>query len=92
MGNNAILFWSIIVALGLSGLSLVAMGLFSLRNVSYGKVRPVTVVLVVAPMLLLSVLGFTMQTWAEAGVLTVVIMFIVSLLGLLGSGVRSLFL
>ena len=92
MGNNAILFWSIIVALGLSGLSILAMGLFSLRNVSYGKVRPVTVVLVTAPVLLLGVLGFTMQTWAEAGIFTVVIMFIVSLLGLLGSGVRSLFL
>lgn len=92
MGNNAILFWSIITALGLAGLSIASMALFSLRNVSYGKVRPVTVVLVVAPLLLLTVLGFTMQTWAEAGVLTVVIMFIVSLLGLLGSGIRSLFL
>ncbi|MFO8231083.1 MAG: hypothetical protein R6U20_00310 [Longimonas sp.] len=92
MGNNAILYWSIIVALGLSGLSLLTMGLFSLRNVSYGKVRPVTVVLVVAPILLLAVLGFTMQTWAEAGIVTVVVMFITSLLGLLGSGLRSLFL
>ena len=92
MGNNAILFWSIIVALGLTGLSLFAMGLFSLRNVSYGKVRPITVVLITGPILLLAVLGFTMQTWAEAGILTVVIMFIISLLGLLGSGVRSIFL
>ncbi len=92
MGNNAILFWSIIIALGLTGLSLVSIALFSLRNVSYGKVRPVTVVLVVAPILLLTVLGFTMQTWAEAGILTVVIMFITSLLGLLGSGIRSFFL
>ena len=92
MGNNAILFWSIITALGLTGLSIVSMAIFSLRNVSYGKVRPITVVLIVAPILLLTVLGFTMQTWAEAGILTVVIMFITSLLGLMGTGIRSLFL
>mgnify|MGYP006428430171 CR=1 FL=1 len=92
MGNNAILFWSIITALVLTGFSLASIALFSLRNVSYGKVRPITVVLVAAPILLLVVLGFSMQTWAEAGILTVVIMFITSLLGLLGSGIRSFFL
>lgn len=92
MGNNAILLVSIYVALGLGAGGLLLMGLFSLRNVTYGKVRPVTVVLVVAPVLLLGILGVAMETWAEAGVFTVVIMFILSLLGLLGSGLRSIFL
>lgn len=92
MGNNAILIVSIYIALGLGGLGILSMALFSLRNVTYGKVRPITVVLVVAPILLLGILGLTMETWAEAGILTVVAMFIISLIGLLGSGVRSLFL
>ncbi len=92
MGNNAILLVSIYIALGLGGLGILAMGLFSLRNVTYGKARPITVVLVTAPVVLLGILGLVMETWAEAGILTVVVMFIVAAAGLLGSGIRSLFL
>jgi hypothetical protein len=67
------------------------MGAFSLRNLTYGKVEPLSVVILIVPGIILLILGFTMPSWAQAAMLTLIIMFALTLLGLLVSGVRSLF-
>lgn len=89
-GNNTILFISIWAAIGLSGLSLLALVGFGLRNLTYGKVEPLTMGAVAVPFLILVALGAAMETWAEAGIITLIVMFALSLLGLVYSGVKNL--
>lgn len=88
---EAIVPYAIWSALILAGLGLLSMGAFSLRNLTYGKVEPLSVVILIVPGIILVVLGLTMNTWAQAAMTTLLIMFGLTLLGLLASGVRSLF-
>ncbi|SHK08811.1 hypothetical protein [Rhodothermus profundi] len=78
-------------ALILMGLGLVAQVIFGLRNLTYGKISPVSMLIVVLPGLLMVVLGFTTGSWAEAGVTTVLVMFALTAVALLLSGLRNMF-
>lgn len=80
--------WS---ALILAGLGLLSMGVFSLRNLAYGKVEPLSVAILIIPGIILGILGMVMNTWAQAAMTTLLVMFGLTLIGLLASGVRSLF-
>lgn len=91
MSQNVILPIAIWAALVLAALSILGMGIFGLRSLVYGKVEPLSIVLVGIPLAILVVLGYAMQTWAQAGIFTLVIVFGLSLLGLLATGVRQLF-
>lgn len=84
--------YAIWAALILAGLGLLAMGVFSLRNLTYGKVEPLSVVILIIPGVILAVLGLVMNTWAQAAMMTLLIMFGLTILGLLLSGLRSLFI
>ncbi len=78
-------------ALILLGLGLIAQVIFGLRNLTYGKISPVSMLIVALPLLLMVVLGFSMGSWAQAGVLTVLVMFGLTVVSLLLSGLRSMF-
>ena len=83
-----IAIWAVII---LVGLGLLAIVVFGARSLTYGKVEPISTVIVAAPIIVLVILGFVLGDWAEAGIWTVVVMFGVALLGLLLSGTRGLF-
>ncbi len=78
-------------ALILLGLGLVAQVIFGLRNLTYGKISPISMLIVVLPVLLMVVLGFTVDSWAQAGVITVLVMFVLTAIALLLSGLRNMF-
>ncbi|WP_243663393.1 hypothetical protein [Rhodothermus marinus] len=65
--------------------------IFGLRNLTYGKISPISMLIVVLPVLLMVVLGFTMGSWAQAGVITVLVMFALTAIALLLSGLRNMF-
>jgi hypothetical protein len=91
MDGNIILVIAIWAALALTGLSLLGVGLFGLRNLTYGKTEPITVASIAAPGVLLVVLGVAMETWVEAGIVTTIILFGLTLLGLVYTGITNLF-
>ncbi len=77
-------------ALIVSGLSILAIVLFGIRNLTYGKMDVVTMVLLGVPVVLFAIFGLTMDSWAEAAVFTFLILFVVTAVSLLGSSIRGL--
>jgi hypothetical protein len=82
--------YAIWFVLGLSGLSLLAMLLFGIRSLAYGKLNMLSIVFFAIPAILLVVLGFTTGDWAHAAVMTFMVMFAVTSVSLLLSGIRGL--
>ena len=82
---------AIYIVLGLMGLGLLAMLLFGVRSLAYGKVNPLTMGIVCVPVLILVVLGFVMPTWAEAGIMTILITLGLAVLALFVTGLKGLF-
>ena len=76
--------------LGLTGLSALAILLFGLRNLTYGKVNPLTVVLSAVPVVLLGAIGFATGDWSYAGIAATLITLAITSLTLLLSGMRGL--
>jgi hypothetical protein len=89
--SNVILPIAIWAAIGLAGLSILVMGLSGLRSVWYGKVQPLTIAIIAIPGVLVAVLGATMETWVQAGIYTLVTMFGLLILGMIGTGLRQAF-
>lgn len=89
---QAIVPYAIWTAVALAGLSVLLMGVFSLRNLTYGKVEPISIVIIIIPGIILGVLGLMMDSWAQAAMTTLLIMFGLTILGLLVSGIRSMFI
>ena len=79
------------LVLGLLGLGLLAMLVFGVRSLTFGKVDPMTMIFMAVPLLLLVVLGLVMPSWAEAGIMTIMITLGLALLALLYTGVKGLF-
>lgn len=92
MSQNVILPIAIWAALLLAGLSILGMGIFGIRSLVYGKVEPLSIVLIAVPGVIILILGYTMETWVQAGIFTLVIMFGLALLGLFFTGVRQVFM
>jgi len=80
--------WAAII---ITGLSTVAIFLFGIRNITYGKLDYVTMTLLAAPIVLFAILGFALDTWAEAAVVTFLILLTLTSLSLLISSMRGLF-
>ena len=80
--------WAAIIIAALA--ALVVAG-FSIRNALYGKAEPLTIGAMVVPAVVLVILGFIMDTWALAAIWTMIVMFALSLLALLYTGVRGMF-
>lgn len=81
-----IAIWTVIILVGLGVLTMLV---FGLRNATYGKINPFAVVMVAVPLVLLVVLGVSMDDWGTAGILTVLIMLALGAVALLLSGLRS---
>jgi hypothetical protein len=92
MSQNAILPIAIWAAIALAGLSVLGMGIFGLRSLMYGKVEPLSIVIISIPGILIAVLGASMETWVQAGIYTLVVMFGLALLALVLTGIRKLFI
>jgi hypothetical protein len=90
MEGNVILYVSIWAAVILAGLGLLGIALFGLRNLAYGKVETLSIGTVVLPALIFVGLGVSTGTWAQAGIVTVIVMFGFALLGLVYSGIQNL--
>ncbi len=89
--SNVILPIALWAAIGLAGLSILVMGLSGLRSVWYGKVKPLTIGIISLPGVLVVILGFTMETWVQAGIYTLVTMFVLLILGMVLTGLRKAF-
>ena len=79
--------WAVIIV---SGLSLLAIGVFGIRSLVQGKVNPLTIVLTMVPMLILAVLGFVLGDWAHAAILAFLISLVLTSAALLLSGLKGL--
>jgi hypothetical protein len=88
--GNMVLYIAIWAAIILAGVSLLGVALFGLRNLTYGKSEPLTIASISAPAVILLVLGFTMETWVQAGIMTTIILFGLALLGLVYTGITNL--
>lgn len=92
MSQNVILPIAIWAAILLAALSVLGMGIFGLRSLFYGKVEPLSTIIIAVPGVVLLILGGVMETWVQAGIFTLVIMFGLALLALLLAGLRQLFI
>lgn len=79
------------LVIAVTGLSLLAIGVFGIRSLVQGKVNPTTIVLTMIPIVLLGVLGFVMDSWGEAAIMACLIALVLTSLALLASGLRGLF-
>ena len=87
---EAISYWAIMAALILAGLGILAVLLFGVRSLSFGKVQPASVGAMLIPAVILVALRFIIGDWAEAAIVTVFVLVALAMLGLLWSGIRGL--
>jgi len=79
------------VVLVVTGMGLLAIGLFGIRSLVQGKINPMSMILTMVPIALLVILGLIMDSWAEAAVMAFLISLGLTAGALLLSGVRGLF-
>ncbi len=79
------------IVLGLMGLGILSIVAFGVRNLAFGKVEPATMIFMAVPLVLLVVLGALLPSWAEAGIMTILITLGLALLALLYTGAKGLF-
>lgn len=82
---------AIYIVMGLIGLGLLAMLASGVRSLMFGKVSLMAMGIMAVPLLILLVLGFAMGSWAEAGIMTIMISVGLTMLGLVASGVKGIF-
>lgn len=82
---------AVYIVLILIGLGLLSMLVFGIRSAAYGKINPITLVIIVLPIILLGVLGLVMDDWSLAGIWTFIIMLIAATVALLVTGLKGLF-
>ena len=87
--SNVILPIALWAAIGLAGLSILVMGVTGLRSVWYGKVQPLTIGVIAIPGVIVVVLGGVMETWVQAGIYTLAIMFGLLILAMIATGLRQ---
>ncbi|ARA92785.1 hypothetical protein AWN76_006150 [Rhodothermaceae bacterium RA] len=83
--------YAIMAVLALVGLGLLAIVIFGLRNIAFGKVSPASIAIGTVPALLLIVLGFATGDWDWAAIVTVLVTAGLAILALLMSSIRGLF-
>lgn len=82
---------AIYIVMGLIGCGLLAMLASGVRSLMFGKVSLMALGIMAVPLLILVVLGLAMDSWAEAGIMTIVISVALTMVGLLVSGIKGLF-
>lgn len=87
---DALVPYAVWLCLIISGLAFLAIIVFGLRNLAYGKVQTVTIITLVVPGILMGALGAALGDWALAGVWTFLIMLVLASVSLFLSGLRGL--
>lgn len=90
MDISALVVVGIYAAIGITGLSIATLIGFGIRNLTYGKVKPLTVGAIAVPVVVLGILLVAMPSAAEAGIMALIVMFALSLLGLVYTGIKNL--
>ncbi len=80
--------WAVIALVGLGVLSIL---LFGLRSLMDGKIDKMSILFISLPMVLMVVLGFSMNDWAMAGVYTVIVMVGLAVLALFWTSIQGVF-
>ena len=81
---------AVYIVITLMGLGLLAMVLFGVRSVMFGKVNLVSMAIFAVPVLLLLILRLMVDTWAQAGIWTILLTLGAALIALLVTGVKGL--
>lgn len=83
---------AIFAVIVLVGLSLVSILLFGVRSLMNGKIEPTKMVFMGFPFVLFGALGLgIVDTWAEAGIWTLVVMIAAAVLAMLYTSFRGVF-
>lgn len=85
-----ILTLALYVVFGLIGIGFLVMLASGVRSLLFGKVKMISLALMAVPPVLFVILGFILPTWADAGIMTIIISLGLTLIALLVSGVKSL--
>ena len=78
------------IVFALIGLGLLVMLASGIRSLMFGKVKMLSIAFVAVPPVLFLILGLALPTWTDAGIMTIIISLILTLLALLVSGVKNL--
>lgn len=88
MSLVVIAIWAVVI---LVGLGLLTMLVFGARSLAHGKIKPLSMAIVIFPVVLLGIMGLVLGDWSLAAIYTFFIVFLVALLSLFLSGLRGLF-
>ena len=83
-------FIGIAVVLAITGLALLSMLLFGIRSFAFGKVSPISAVVVVLPVVILLVIGFSLGDWSQAAIYSILIMLGLAVLATLYTSITGL--
>ena len=89
--NGVFLPIALWTALALAGLSVLGIAAAGVRSIWYGKVEPLTVGLIALPGVVFLGLRGGLGSWAQAGMYTLVVLFAVLLLAMVGMGLRQFY-
>jgi hypothetical protein len=64
---------------------------FGARSLAHGKIKPLSMAIIIFPIVLLGIMGMVLGDWSVAALYTFFIMFAIALLSLFLSGIRGLF-
>ena len=81
---------AIYIVFALIGLGLLVMLVSGIRSLMFGKVSMNSIGIMAVPFVVFIVLGLTMDSWADAGIMTIVVSVGLTMLALLASGIKSL--
>jgi hypothetical protein len=88
---GSIVVYAIWASLIVMVLALVGLILFGIRSLIQGKISPLTAAIILIPAVLVGILGLILDSWASAGIWTMMIMIVLAALSLILSGARGLF-
>lgn len=82
---------AVYIVFALIGLGLLVMLLSGVRSLMFGKVSLIAIGIMAIPFAIFVVLGLVMSSWADAGIMTIIISVGLTMLALLASGIKSMF-
>ncbi|MCY4160201.1 MAG: hypothetical protein OXE92_10095 [Bacteroidetes bacterium] len=78
------------IVISLIGLALLVMVASGVRSLLFGKIKTISIAFMAVPPVLFLILGLALPTWTDAGIMTIVISLVLTLLALLVSGIKNL--
>lgn len=78
------------IVFALIGLGLLVMLASGVRSLMFGKVKMTSLAFIAVPPVLFLILGLALPTWTDAGIMTIVISLVLTLVALLVSGIKNL--